>query len=698
MPDKRGSHSLREGASPSYAWRITGAALLLLVAIPFYRLAAGNDSDRIAGDVVDAANVTRTLLLLGTFIALTVGVVASKILGSGKLERAVGSVGRWLGSIPGPLYAASLAVLAAAFCLLFSVVTLEGKPNLIDAMVQLTQARYVAAGKLAGPVNAFAEFWHLPNSLATPNGWVAQYPPGHIALLAVGMMIGTPVIVGPVLAGVTVFFTALTSDRLFPDDRTTARLGALMLALSPFLLGLAGAFMNHVAAAAFISIAVYAALRRAQAGNFAWTILAGAAVGAAFTIRPLTAVVAALVVAAIWIIWYRGSLRESLMSLFVNTAGAVVGVAPFIVAMAAYNQHFFGNPFRFGYTALVGPLVRPGFHRDPSGHVYGVLQALEYTSSDLTLLSMYLLETPLPACAVVAFFLIFARRLSPGAKVVAFWALAPVIANALYWHHGFFMGPRMLNEWTPAWVLLTAVAAVGLVKSIPANLELLGYVPRAGVAIAFLLAWLTGVLYLGPQRLARYGGSYLESSRMRVPPVSAPALIFVHGGWSTRIAMRLTAHGMRGDSVEAAFALNPTCDVQAFADWYASNPRDESAAPRLNFDFASTQRPQKLEVAKGDEIRYYQGVPFGRRCQYQVASDTLGIIDIAPLEWQNDLPGLGEHGAMIVRDMGPRENAKLIAQYRDRVPMILMRREKEGRPELVAYDTGVRILWPNEGN
>ena len=691
-------------AAGKYLWRLTGAALLLLTVVPLYRLALGSDSDRIASDAIDAANVARTLSLLGTFIILTIGILASRIVDPARLETRLATIGRRLASIPLPWYAGVLAVLSALLCLTFSQLTLHGKPNLIDSMVQLTQARYVAAGQLAGPADSLSEFWHLPNSIITPNGWVSQYPPGHVVLLAFGMRLGVPAIVGPLLVGITVFFTALLADRLLSADKAVARIGALMIALSPFFLGLAGAFMNHVAAAAFISIALYCAVRSADAravgrgGGFLWSVLAGAAVGVVFTVRPLTAFVAALVVATIWLSYSQAPIRDSLGDFLKRVSGAVVGIAPLLAAMAIYNRHFFGSALRFGYSALVGPLVGPGFHRDPSGHFYGPLQALEYTSSDLTTLSLYLLESPIPIVVVVALFLILSRRLSRGGRVIAVWALLPVVANALYWHHGFFMGPRMLNEWAPAWAMLTAVAAVGLVRVIPPRAQLRQYALRSGVAIAMVLAWATGIFYLGPQRLARYGGSYLASTRMEIPATPTPSLIFVHGGWPTRIAMRLTSHGMRGDSLEAAMALNPTCDVEAFSNWYASDSRDRSSArssPPLNFDFATTVRPQRVEIAQGDEIRYNPARPLSRPCLNQVASDTLGIIDIAPLLWQSTLPGLTGSTAVVVRDMGPVENAKLIERYSDRTPMILLRRVKEGAPELVPYASGIKILWPN---
>ena len=50
--------------------------------------------------------------------------------------------------------------------------------------------------------------------------------------------------------------------------------------------------------AAFIAIAIYGAVRSRDTGSLLWATLAGAAVGVVFSIRPLTAVVAAFVVYA----------------------------------------------------------------------------------------------------------------------------------------------------------------------------------------------------------------------------------------------------------------------------------------------------------------------------------------------------------------------------------------------------------------
>ena len=677
-----------------YALRLAGALLALLVVLPAYRLLARPDAGLFLRGAIAAADLARTMLLVGSFIALAVAAIASRLIDPSSIDRTLARFGNRLAAIPAPWFAGALAVVSASLALGFSLVVLHGKPNLIDAMVQLVHARFIAAGHLAGPADQFTEFWQLQNSLVTPNGWVSQYPPGYVVFLSIGMRLGMVQAVGPVFVGMAVLFTALAAERLLRDDRGVGRLGVVMLALSPFLLGLAGAFMNHVGAAAFTSAAIYFGTRARDSGKLLWAALAGAAVGGIFSIRPLTAVVAALVVAAIWLTLPASRPRDRIAPFFRLTAAASAGISPILVAIGAYNKHFFGSALRFGYIASQGPLIDPGFHRDPTGQFYGPVQALGYTSSDLVTLSQHLLETPIPAVLVVGLYLLFGRRLSPGERIIALWALLPVVANASYWHHGLFMGPRMLNEAAPAWALLTAIAAVCLVRRIPPEKMFGNYSPRAVLALAFGLSWCAGIFYLGPERLASYGGPWMASSRMEVPHTREPSLVFVHGAWTGRVATRLVAHGMRVDSLEAAMRQNTTCDTHNFAIWYSANATDRPPHhPPLDFSFVPHNPPPQVRIADGDDIRAYPGVPMSPACFREVASDTLGIIDIGPLVWQGDLPVIGGEGAMIVRDMGPEDNARLIRKYPDRVPEVLLRHGNDKRPKLLPYTEGMKLLW-----
>ncbi len=677
----------------TYAMRAAGAVLLALVLLPAYRLLDTAGAGAFPRGSVAAAEISRTLLLVGSFIAIVVGVVISRVLDPAAIDRALARVGGKLVSIPILRFAATLGAVTALLTLVFSLVVLEGKPNLIDSMVQLTHARFIAAGQLSGPADELLEFWHLPNSLVTPNGWVSQYPPGYLLFLALGLRLGIVQAIGPIFAGLTVFFTALAAERLLRDDRATARLGSIMLCLSPFLIGLAGAFMNHAGAAAFASAAVYFAVRSRDDDSLWWAVASGASVGMVFSVRPLSAVVVALAVAVVWALKTRAG-SGLLSGFFRRTLSAIAGIAPILAALGAYNQRFFGSPFRFGYVASQGPLVGPGFHRDPTGAMYGPVQALGFTSSDLVTFSLYLLETPLPAVVVAGLFLLLANRFTVGVRVIASWALLPIVANALYWHHGMFMGPRMLNEFTAPWSLLLAVAAVGLVRLIPADTLWGNYSPRAALVLTLALSWVAGIAYLGPQRLASYGGGWMQSSRIVLPPDNRPSLVFVHGAWTGRVATRLLAHGMRLDSLEAALRQNTTCESDRYARWYASPAATRGQAPPLDFSFVPRDPPPLMRIAEEDEIRVRPGVKLSLECLREVASDTLGIVDVGPLVWQGDLPGVEQGGRMFARDMGPEANARMIRKYPDRVPLMLLRLRDDQQPALVPYQDGVKVLWP----
>ena len=395
----------------------------------------------------------------------------------------------------------------------------------------------------------------------------------------------------------------------------------------------------------------------------------------------------------IWIV-VRGQRRTDVAGWVRLCIAAVIGAVPFLLAVGAYNMHFFGSPLRFGYVAAQGPLVGVGFHEDPFGHFYGPAQALGYTSSDLLTLSLYLLETPIPVVIVVGLFLVFRRKFSAGEQLIATWALLPVVANIFYWYHGNDMGPRMLNEAAPAWALLTAIVAVGLVR-MTTRRQFGSYSPRAMVTVAFVLAWAAGIFYLAPSRLKSYG-AWMASGRFEPPHTTSPSLIFVHGAWSGRVVMRLIANGLRLDSLDIGIRQNTTCEFQQFAHWYAAAKAGQvTPRPDVDFNPASLRRPAMFLIADDDIIRANPGQPMPQDCMREIAADSAaGIIDISSFLWQTDLPGLTGDGTMIVRDMGPEANARLIAQYPERTPMFFYRSAGEGRgPKLVAYAEGLKRLW-----
>jgi hypothetical protein len=664
-----------------------GAALILLVALPVHRLLGGAQTGYAGEFVLEFVDTQRELLLFGMLLLLAPTILASRYLPPRHVDGMLAGVRRLLVRPNSGAFALGAALVCTALTLTFSVLVLEARPNQIDSVAQLLHARFWAAGMLAGPVLA-NEFWHIQNSLITEHGWVSQYPPGHVLLLALGMKLGAVWLVGPVLAGYTVYFATRAGELLLPDSRATVRAGALLLAISPFFIALSGSYMNHVTAAAMLAAAAYCAAR-AAGGGARWAVAAGFAAGYAFTTRPLaTLALGSALVLGPWLV------REARPRLPRNMAGALAGAAAPLVALAWYNNHFFGAPHRFGYDIALGPSMGLGFGVDPWGNTYGLAEALGWTGADLLTLSLSWLESPVPLVALIGAFLLIAPRLTSGERIVLAAVAMQLAANFLYWHHGIFMGPRMLHEAAPWWLMLGAVSIVRIVKAAPiaAGGALHRYSPRSALAAFCAVGILFGALWLAPQRLGSYGGQWLSTMRMEVPQIEDPAVVFVHDAWIARIAMDLATAGVRLDHVETLIRQNDTCDVAALAAAVREAPQ-HGAALLARLDLEPRPEPLAPFFAPGSRIRVSAGNALADDCAVQAYADRFGVYDIAPLSWLGDLPGMPATGTIFLRDMGPERNDVALRAFPGRVPLLLAATEPAAPAMLLDYDDGIRLLW-----
>jgi hypothetical protein len=402
-------------------------------------------------------------------------------------------------------------------------------------------------------------------------------------------------------------------------------------------------------------------------------------------VRPLSALTLAAVI-AIWVTFAAG--RHGAGRAVLRIGALLLGALPFGLAIAAYNAHFFGSTTTFGYTAALGPAGGLGFGIDPWGNTYGVREALAYTSAELTSLSLFLLETPLPLVALIALWLGFGPRLKAGERLVAGWALAPLAVQLGYWHHGLFMGPRMLAEVAPAWCLLAAIAVSWVVAKLPARTASLGpYSPRSFGAAAAVAGLAAGLLALAPMRLASH------AQRPAAPAATLgaepSAIVFVHGGWTSRLSARLAASGIRLDSVETILRQNPTCAVQAWADARVEG----GPLPTLDMERRSVGLTESIEISPGNRIRVAPGERLGGECARQAAADRSGTIDVTPLLWLGAVPGAASDAVVFARDMGPAANARLLDALPGRTAWMLATSSPDSRPGLVEYEKAMRALW-----
>lgn len=652
--------------------RIVAAVLAFLSVVPLWRMLPQRATGLAGMATAEAAAAQAAFLWSGLLVALIPALIAARILDPVRLESTLARIAAPLTRPAARSFAIMVAVLATLLAAL--VARIMAGPTLIDSFAQLLQARYWADGVMAAPALPAQPFWHIQQTLVTGGVWISQYPPGYIALLAAGFTVRSVWLVGPIMLGVAVFFTALIADDVF-QSRPLARAAALLAALSPFMLTQAGAYMSHVPAAAFSAGALYF-LMRGSAGS---AVAAGLCIGALFAVRPLSGLVSAIVALVCAHKYWR------------NIGLAITGAAPILALVAAYNARFFGSPFTFGYDVALGPNAGLGFGTDPWGNGYGIAEALAYTSAELMALNVFLFETPLPLVLFVGLYFATARAGTlPRSQVLVFcWATALVIANMFYWHHGLHVGPRMLADNGPLWVLLVVMSVAGLIARIRADWNIADrYSVRAFATGGVLAALVAGLFILAPQRIASYAPSPGVASLLRAPAVENPALVFVHGGWTARIGARLAARGMRLDSVETALRQNSTCAAHHFSLDYEAGRK---SSVRLDFN-ARPVSIRSVEISPGNRIRALADETFDAVCAREVASDTAGVMDVTPFVWQADLPGRAMRGALFARDLGPQANAQLIAVHPERTPLALTL-DGNGAQQLVPYDVAMQRLW-----
>jgi len=663
------------------------------VVVPFWKLLSSQTAP-IAREAIRLTDTYAILLTQGTVAVLVLAAVTAWFLSSDSFEQPFVRIAAKLESLNATRYALVLAMVSGVLTAILSAYVWGAKPVLVDVLAQFVHARYFAEGMLAGPSGLPYEFWVSSNTFVTEHGWVSQYPPGHMLFLAAGFALHAVWLVCPILMATAVFFTSLTAERLFPNDRVVARTGSLLFAVSPYLLSLAAAFMSHVTVVALLAVAAYCALR-ARDETWRWALVTGLAVGAAFATRSLSAlVIGPVLTLGFWLTGIHGRER-SLGYLSVRLGAAAVGAFPIVIAVAAYNATFFGSPFEFGYTAYLGPNHGLGFHLDPFGNSFGPTEGLAYTSSDLLALGYFLLRTPVSVVLVAGLYLIFAKRLSSGARLVFAWALCLLVPFAAYWHHDLLLGPRMIADAAPAWCLLAAVAGLGLVRVFPKDRVLFGgrFSPRVFVSAALVLSMVLGAGYFIPHDVLTYARTFVQTPSM--PRSNSPTLVFVHGAWEGRIVARLLGNGMRADSVNVGISLNSSCSMQEFADAYVVQRGRGTmvSTPQVSFTHGVTDASTPTRLPSGVVIRARQDEVLTPSCLAQAHADRGGTIPLMPLLWQGDLPGIPGAGAMYVRDLGPAENARLIERYPRRQVGVLLRRPDDGNLTILPYETGMAMLW-----
>lgn len=525
------------------------------------------------------------------------------------------------------LGAAAISVAALLLYISIALGVFSGRPLLIDEIVQLLQAQDLAQFRLTHPIEGAKAFFSIMHEVDFGERAYGQYPIGGPAMLTLGVWLGAPWLMGPLVGAVSVWLFWLLLLALEPAASTGWRLlTTALFALAPFGAFMFGSHMNHASLLLWVLAAAVALHRAVQPeASAGWGFAAGVALGAAATVRPLDAAAFALPAAA-WLLWRARVGGRPLTALLLSG----VGVALPITLMFWVNLETTGHPLTFGYDLLWGAGHGLGFHSTPWGPVHTAARGVELIGLYLSRLNTYLFELPFPSLLLPAAGLwLWRGPLRALDRYLLCSALLVTVGYWAYWHDGFYLGPRFVFAWLPLLVLWTARGVRELdarLASRPAGQRGVRAALLAGVAYAMVT---TAVV-----RVPTYRNGLVS---MRIDPRAAEsaqvrgALVLVQESWGAQLLVRLWAAGISRPDAEILYRSVDACVLEeTLARLEDQSVREGAALAALRPLMADSARLVPSDLSPDFTQRRLPGLVYTARCLARLEGDRAGYLLYAP--------------------------------------------------------------------
>lgn len=324
----------------------------------------------------------------------------------------------------------------------------ERVPHVQDNIDQLFHAKIFLKGHLTVPSHEHKEFFDFTHNIN--NGrWYSEYPPGHTFMLMLGLLIGAPWIINPLLGSASVVLLYFIGKELF--DEKTGRLAALLGILSPFIIIMSSGFFSHVTALFFTALFTLFFAKTVKKGGYYYPLIAGLSLGICLNARILTAVGMGLPYAFYAVYLMFRNRRRYIARFIIMLLGFLIMVG----VLGCFNYLTNGDPLLTGYEVLWGKDHNPGFGHSGWGAPHTPKKGLIQNLNNLNALSKYLFEWCIPCTFFVMLFFAGGRRTKWDYLLIGS-AFSLSFVHFFYWYQGWCFGPRFMYESTCPLILLTA--------------------------------------------------------------------------------------------------------------------------------------------------------------------------------------------------------------------------------------------------
>ncbi len=360
-----------------------------------------------------------------------------------------------------PWLAAGWVVTAASA---LSWLAFDRIPHIPDEVAYLFQAKYFAYGRLCLPAPPDAAAFAIPHTINDGARWYSIFPPGWPVLLALGVRLGAPWLMNPLLGGATVLLAHKLIARLY--TRAFAHIAVGLLALSPMFLFMSASLMSHPLSVVCLLIA-WLGVHNAQSGGAGWGAIAGLALGWLVLTRTFEGALIG-VATGIWALsaWGRRLKTPALLALGLTSIAVGGLVLPYNMALTGralydpitkyFDEKYYPGCNRLGFGADIGNVGWTGLDPLP-GH--GPLDAVINANQNTYMLNFELFGWSCGSLIFVALMLLWGKRCASDWLFLAL-IIAIVGGHSFYWFSG---GPDIgARYWYQALLPLVVLTVRGV--------------------------------------------------------------------------------------------------------------------------------------------------------------------------------------------------------------------------------------------